>query len=91
MKDNENNYIKPPSFLQMVKTFAKEITQFVKTGAEVVDVSTYTTRLGECNRCEYLKRDSMRCLACGCLLQAKARMKSAHCPEGKWENGKIGI
>ena len=80
-------YEAPPSFLQMVRNFKKDVKNFVKSGADIMDSAGYTNRLAECNECEYLIRKSMRCGACGCLLEAKARMKSSYCPKGKWENG----
>tara|TARA_R110002012_G_scaffold55196_2_gene141023 strand:+ start:1486 stop:1623 length:138 start_codon:yes stop_codon:yes gene_type:complete len=30
----------------------------------------------------------MRCGACGCLVEGKAKMQTSRCPMGKWENGK---
>ena len=83
----DNNYVKPPTFFEMVKNFSKETANFLAAGAPVVETGIYANRLAKCNTCEHLKRKHMRCGACGCLLQAKARMKTAHCPLGKWENG----
>ena len=84
----ESKYVTPPTFLQMVNNFKNDVKKFIKSGAVVCTSDEYTNRLVTCNDCEYLKRNSMRCGACGCLLEGKARMKSSHCPLGKWENGK---
>ena len=86
-KENKDNYVKPPTFMEMVKGFAKETKKFIEAGAPIISTEEYSIRLLECNKCEHLIRKSMRCGQCGCLLQAKARMKTAHCPLGKWENG----
>ena len=82
-----DKYMKPPSFLEMAKTFTSSVADFIKKGAPIVSKPVYVNRLATCNSCEYLIRKSMRCKSCGCLLQTKARMETAHCPLGKWENG----
>jgi hypothetical protein len=84
---HNDDYVKPLSFLQMVREFKKTAIQFIKDGAQIVEPPIYTNRLGTCNECEHLIRKSMRCGACGCLLEAKAGMKNSYCPLGKWENG----
>ena len=83
----KDGYYKPPSFLEMARSFKKTALKFIKEGAPIVEPSVYTSRLGECNDCEFLQRNNMRCNSCGCLLEAKAQMKNSYCPEGKWENG----
>lgn len=40
-------------------------------------------RLAECAGCEF--RKGMTCGLCGCVLQAKARLKEEHCPIYLWE------
>lgn len=42
------------------------------------------TRLAECEGCPALRRPIMQCRECGCFVQAKARLKNASCPLGKW-------
>tara|TARA_R110002012_G_scaffold55196_2_gene141022 strand:+ start:1315 stop:1449 length:135 start_codon:yes stop_codon:yes gene_type:complete len=42
---NEDNYVKPPSFLEMVKNFKDDATEFIKRGAPVMDSAGYATRL----------------------------------------------
>jgi|TARA_R110002020_G_scaffold294284_1_gene510139 hypothetical protein len=84
---DDHGYIKTPSFIEMAKSFTKSAADFIKSGAAIVDKTTYVNRLATCNSCEYLIRKSMRCKACGCLLETKAKMETAYCPLGKWENG----
>tara|TARA_R100000781_G_C4039070_1_gene113331 strand:- start:165 stop:530 length:366 start_codon:yes stop_codon:yes gene_type:complete len=88
--DNNDNYVKPPSFYEMAKGFAKESAKFLAAGAPIIDQEGYENRLIECNKCEHLIRKSMRCGECGCLLQAKAKMKTANCPLYKWEGDPEG-
>ena len=42
-------------------------------------------RLEICNRCEWFDGQQLRCKACGCYLIAKAAIRGAKCPKGKWE------
>lgn len=71
--------IDKPSIAQRMKNFSKEIGNWVKEGAEIVDPSS---RLEICERCEHYKNGL--CEACGCFMQAKARLATASCPIGKW-------
>lgn len=73
-----------PSILQMMKSFTSELTKWVKEGAPNVSPEDYAMRLDICNGCEFLKKESMRCSKCGCLLEHKAKWKTADCPENKW-------
>ena len=69
---NDDNYQKPPSMFQMVKSFGKELTKYIKEGAPYVTPKQYVDRLRECKICPHIIEKSMRCGLCGCLLQHKA-------------------
>ena len=75
---------KPPSVFQMMKSFTKDVVKHVKGGAKNVSAEDYAIRLDICNGCEYLKMQSMRCGKCGCLLEHKAKWKTADCPDSRW-------
>ena len=81
---NEEHYVKPPSFLQMAKTFTTELATYIKNGAPNVSAEEYEARLDTCKSCEYLIEKTMRCGACGCLLEHKAKWKTTSCPKDKW-------
>ena len=81
MTNEENEY---PSILKMVKSFTKDLAKYIKEGGKNVTPSEYAIRLDTCNTCEFLKKSSMRCGSCGCLLEHKAKWKTTDCPEGKW-------
>tara|TARA_R110002012_G_scaffold7040_1_gene33316 strand:+ start:3666 stop:4169 length:504 start_codon:yes stop_codon:yes gene_type:complete len=81
---NEKHYIKPPSFLQMAKTFTTELATYIKNGAPNVSAEEYKARLDICKSCEHLIEKTMRCGACGCLLEHKAKWKTTSCPKEKW-------
>lgn len=87
MSKEEDGYVKTPTFLEMVTNFKRDMHKFIKSGAVVTTPEEYSSRLGECNSCDKLIRERMRCGQCGCLLEGKAKMKSSYCPLGKWENG----
>lgn len=98
-KDNENKYlhldkesdefkyVSPPSLFQMLKSFTKDTAKFVKNGAPIISKDDYAERLDACMGCEHVNKKSMRCGLCGCMLQMKARMKTAECPDkpSRWK------
>jgi len=73
-----------PSIIKMIASFTKETAKWIANGAQVVSETAYTKRLGTCLSCPKLIYKSMRCSACGCKLENKAKWKTAECPEGKW-------
>lgn len=75
---------KSPSMFKMVSTFTKEFSKYVRAGAPNVSPADYALRLDTCNGCEFLKKSSMRCGKCGCLLEHKAKWETSECPENKW-------
>jgi len=84
-----DNYVKPPSFFQMAKSFTKDLAKYVKEGAPNVTPEEYEKRLDTCKSCEFLIEKSMRCGSCGCLLEHKAKWKTADCPKEKWEKQEL--
>ena len=41
-------------------------------------------RLSICQACEFFIPAQGRCAKCGCFMKFKSRLRSQHCPEGKW-------
>jgi len=80
----ENQNQTPPSIFRMVKSFTKELGKWIKEGAPSVTPEQYAARLDVCNTCDFLKKESMRCGACGCLLEHKAKWSTTDCPKHKW-------
>lgn len=78
------NQQKPPSIFKMMRTFTKELAEYIKQGAPNVTSESYAKRLDICSGCEHLIKESMRCGSCGCLLEHKAKWKTTTCPEKKW-------
>ena len=76
---------KLPSIWQMTKSFSKDLTKYISEGAPNVSPEDYTARLSECNSCEYIIRDRMRCGKCGCLIEHKAKWKTTSCPDSRWK------
>jgi uncharacterized paraquat-inducible protein A len=68
----------------MLKSFTKDLSKYIKEGAPNVAPEDYALRLDICSGCEYFKKSSARCTKCGCLLEHKAKWKTADCPEDKW-------
>jgi uncharacterized Fe-S radical SAM superfamily protein PflX len=43
-----------------------------------------SNRLNICENCEHLIKITRQCSKCFCVVDAKARLRSSTCPEGKW-------
>ena len=82
--------VKTPSFLEMMKTFSKEVINYAKEGAPNVTEKQYKERLDTCDNCPDLKREAMRCGACGCLVEHKAKWATSSCPKQRWPKVKVG-
>ena len=74
-----------PSVWQQLKNVAKATTEHVKDGMRNVSDEEYKKRIDTCNSCEFLNRETKRCMRCGCATQIKARWRTSKCPENKWE------
>ena len=82
--------MKKPSFLDMIKNFASEITEYAKKGAPNVTESEYAERVQECDACPHLDRENMRCGLCGCFVEHKARWQTSNCPDHRWPRIVVG-
>ncbi len=79
-----------PSFLQMVKNFASEVTEYVKQGAPNVTEQQYMERVQECDACPHFLREESRCGLCGCYVEHKAKWQTSNCPDGRWKKIVVG-
>jgi|TARA_R110000744_G_scaffold8270_2_gene27732 hypothetical protein len=76
---------KAPNVFKMMKSFGKDLKDYVKAGAPNCSEEDYKKRLLTCNMCPHLLKNMMRCGKCGCLVEHKAKWKTTTCPEKKWE------
>ena len=76
---------KPPSVFKMMKSFSKDLANYVKAGAPNCSEKDYKERLLTCDACPHLLRNMMRCGKCGCLVEHKAKWKTTTCPDNKWK------
>ena len=76
---------KTPGIWAMAKSFSKDLAKYVAEGAPNVSEADYRQRLADCNACEHLIKDRMRCGKCGCLIEHKAKWKTTTCPINKWK------
>ena len=79
-----------PSFLQMVRNFAAEVTEYAKQGAPNVTEAEYTERVQDCDACPHLEREHMRCGLCGCYVEHKAKWQTSTCPDNRWKKIVVG-
>ena len=78
---------KAPSMLQMIKSFGKDLGNWVKEGAPVTSPADYIERLTACKNCPHFIEKHMRCGKCGCLVEHKAKWRTTVCPDNppRWK------
>ena len=81
MSKQSEKYQKPPTFIGMAKSFAKDLSKYISEGAPNVSPDDYLDRLRECKMCPNFRIKHMRCGLCGCLIEHKAKWKTAECPD----------
>lgn len=78
-----------PSFFQQASGFintAKDIVGGAMAGDGVkVSEQVYKKRMDTCMDCDYLEKESIRCMKCGCFMKTKTAFKKTYCPIGKWK------
>jgi hypothetical protein len=86
-----------PSFSQMAKNVAQAAKDEIKARINKeppVSQEEVERRLEICRGCEFFspnvkalteaEQKQERCIKCGCFMSFKARLRSQHCPIGKW-------
>jgi hypothetical protein len=77
----------PPPVPEMDVNLARAAANEAKaifSGALAVPQESIASRMETCRACEHFICDQNRCALCGCFAALKARMRSQHCPVGKW-------
>jgi hypothetical protein len=70
----------PPTIMQMAEHFGKSMVRWADSGFEFITKNDYLIRRCICETCA----GGFRCPDCGCLIWAKAALKSEICKRGKW-------
>lgn len=96
LKDNFRKDIMP-SIVQMAKNAAQAGIDEAKAIAKQEPPATQEEidrRMEICRTCEFYtpnipelsedKKKQNRCVKCGCFMNFKTKLRSAHCPVGKW-------
>lgn len=73
-----------PSAKDQLVKYLNSMTAYVADGMQQVGQDEYKKRLETCLTCPLRQPDKNVCRACGCGLADKAKMRSEHCPKGKW-------
>ena len=86
--DQQTTSNNSPTILQMAanltSTAVSAVQHVVRTGVVFVSDEKAAERLKICENCEFLDKNIYRCMKCGCMMKAKARVEVAKCPVGKW-------
>ena len=79
---------KPPPAAVMARNLAQAAGAEVKAriaGTPPLDPIEIEQRMATCRACyEHFIQSQSRCALCGCFAALKSRMRSQHCPVGKW-------
>ena len=76
-----------PSMGKMMLNAFNAATDEIKARAErtkPLEPEETRRRYAVCQGCEFFTTDQGRCSKCGCFMKFKSRLRSQHCPEGKW-------
>jgi len=73
-----------PGVFTMAASLTQSMARFAADGFQVVDRSTFASRLSNCQTCDELS--GAQCRACGCFVHAKAWLPHESCPRGKWSS-----
>lgn len=78
-----------PSLFQQASGFintAKDVVGGAMAGEGVkVSEKVYNKRMEMCMSCDYLEKQQLRCIKCGCFMKVKSAFKKSYCPVGKWK------
>jgi len=81
-----------PSLFQQGKNLAEFSFELIKnaiqTGALQVSEEVKNQRLEICRACDKYDAGQIRCIECGCFLEAKTGFSLDSCPLGKWKESK---
>jgi len=82
--------VTPPPLLTQAKTVTTATAHWIAAGSPVPTPEQLAERLAICHDCPLWDASAFagtgRCNKCGCSTQAKLRMATEACPEGKWKD-----
>lgn len=76
-----------PSAAAMVKNAATALRDELMAridGRPEIEMEEVDRRLEICHSCDFFVESQGRCAKCGCFMNFKTKLRSQHCPEGKW-------
>jgi len=77
-----------PDIFQMGANLAGSLGDWAVGGFAIATPEQLETRMAICKGCEFWNESGFAgtgsCQKCGCSTQAKLRMATSKCPEGKW-------
>ena len=73
-----------PGVIQQAKNLAQTAVAVAADGFTLATKEQQLERLEICRACDQYDAVHGRCFACGCHLKAKATLRAAECPLGKW-------
>lgn len=68
--------------IEKIESAVSTVKDFVASGLEISNTEEKNKRIEICKECEHYNNGN--CRLCGCNMNLKTRIDSAHCPIGKW-------
>ncbi len=75
-----------PSFARKAVTLFDTLKTWIKSGAPIADRTERARRRSICEHCPRFDAEMKRCTVCGCSTSIKPWLRTATCPEGRWES-----
>ena len=75
---------KTTTFIEKLQNLNKTGEEWVAQGNPIASPVSVESRLEICKTCENFDANSTSCKLCGCNMNLKTRLQSAHCPINKW-------
>lgn len=70
--------------IQKITNFVPALWHHIKTGWQTAKPELIEKRLDICDGCEFLDKEEMECLDCGCFVLIKTKWTDQECPQKKW-------
>lgn len=73
-----------PPLAKQAGSLSRSLWDWAVSGFSAASEEEQARRLAICEACPLRNAEDRRCWKCGCFTDAKVKLKTEHCPEGKW-------
>jgi hypothetical protein len=73
-----------PPIAHQAANLGRALWDWAVAGFAIASEEEQARRLAICGDCPLRNAEDRRCWRCGCYTDAKVKLRTEHCPEGKW-------